>query len=73
MLFSEADVQGNGDRDVLVVMVAKAKAQLEDEDGGDGADDAGHGGVGQGLVFDGEFDEAVPERCDGHENVDSGK
>jgi hypothetical protein len=54
-------------------MVTETEPQLKDEDGGDGADDTGHGGVGQCLVFDGEFDEAVPEGRDGHKNVDSGE
>ncbi len=73
MISSEAEIQSNWDRDVLVVMVTETEPQLKDEDGGDGADDTGHGGVGQCLVFDGEFDEAVPEGRDGHKNVDSGE
>jgi hypothetical protein len=73
VISSEAEIQSYRNRDVLVVMVTEAEPQLKDEYGGDGTDDAGHGGVGQGLVFDGEFDEAVPEGRDGHKNIDSGE
>jgi len=73
VLSPKAEIQTDVYRDVFVVVVAEAEAQLKDEEGGDGADDAGHGGVGQGLIFDGESDEAVPEGCDGQKNVDSGK
>jgi len=52
VLSPKAEIQTDVYRDVFVVVVAEAEAQLKDEEGGDGADDAGHGGVGQGLIFD---------------------